>query len=113
MFLTGSSTSEQQNDLDPLDNGFALENGNLLPTTSWKSLEPRWNVVCHYSKCAHVTCPCRAVMVCSANVRRQITSKILITDLMNTESHVLSMDLDYNAFAWHRNDSNQHINGLF
>ena len=50
-------------DLDPLDNGFALENGNLLPTTSWKCLEPRWNVVFHCNKCARVTCPCRAAMV--------------------------------------------------
>ena len=98
--------------LDSLDNVFALENGNPFPTTSWKSLEPRWNVVCHCGKCARVTCPCRVAMVCSSNVRRQITAKILITDLINTESHVLSMDLDYNAFAWHCNDSNQHINGL-
>lgn len=50
-------------DLDPLDNGFALENGNLLLSTSWKSLEPRWNVVCHCGKCARVTCPCRPAMV--------------------------------------------------
>ena len=28
-------------DLDPLDYGFLQENGNLLPSTSWRSLEPR------------------------------------------------------------------------
>ena len=43
--------------IDPLDNDFTLEIGNL-PLISWKSLEPRWNVVCHCGKCAHVTCSC-------------------------------------------------------
>lgn len=43
----------------PLDNG----NGNLLPPISWKSLEPRWNVVCHCGKCARITCLCLAAMV--------------------------------------------------
>ena len=112
MLVLDRQLSIRTTDLDPLDNGFGLENGNLLPTTSWKSLEPRWNAVCHCGKYARLKCLCRAAMVCSANVRRQITAKILITDLMNTESHMLSMDLDYYAFAWHRNDSNQHINGL-
>ena len=78
-------------DLDPLDNDFALENGNLLPTTSWKSLEPRWNVMCHCSKCTRVTCPCRAEMVkCCLFCKCQKTDncKNIITDLMNTESNV-------------------------
>ena len=33
-------------DLDPLNYGFLQENGNLLPSTSWRSLEPRWSVMC-------------------------------------------------------------------
>ena len=49
--------------LDPVDCGFLLENGHLLPSISWKTLEARWSVVCHCGKCARVTCPCRATLV--------------------------------------------------
>ena len=61
-------------DLDPLDYGFLQENGNLLPSTSWRSLEPRWSVVCQCGKCTRVTCPCRTAMVkCSVFCKCQKT----------------------------------------
>jgi hypothetical protein len=61
-------------ELDPLDYGFALENGSLLASTAWKSLEPRWSVVCCCGKCACVTCPCRAALVkCSVFCKCQKT----------------------------------------
>ncbi|KAG1701652.1 hypothetical protein GQR58_004686 [Nymphon striatum] len=42
-------------DLNPVDYGFRLEDGQLLPSTSWKTLEARWVVVCNCGKCARVT----------------------------------------------------------
>ena len=36
--------------LDPLDYGFTLENGSLLPLKTWRLLKYRWNVVCHCVK---------------------------------------------------------------
>ena len=61
-------------DLDPLDYGFLQENGNFLSSTSWRSLEPRWSVVCQCGKCARVTCPCRTAMVkCSVFCKCQKT----------------------------------------
>ncbi|KAG1663257.1 hypothetical protein GQR58_020489 [Nymphon striatum] len=50
-------------DLNPVDYGFRLEDGQLLPSTSWKTLEARWFVVCNCGKCARVTCPCREALV--------------------------------------------------
>ena len=50
-------------DLDPVDYGFKLDNGQLLPSTSWKALELPWSMVCNCGKCARVTCPCRSAMV--------------------------------------------------
>ena len=50
-------------DLDPVDYGFKLDNGQLLPSTSWKTLELPWYMVCNCGKCARVTCPCRSAMV--------------------------------------------------
>ena len=49
--------------LDPVDYGFTLENGHLLPSTLWKTLDTRWSVVCHCGKCARVTCPCQTALV--------------------------------------------------
>ena len=61
-------------DLDPLDYGFLQGNGHLLPSTSWRSLEPRWSVVCQCGKCARVTCPCRTDMAkCSVFCKCQKT----------------------------------------
>ncbi|KAG1650372.1 putative uncharacterized transposon-derived protein F52C9.6 [Nymphon striatum] len=50
-------------DLNPVDYGFRLEDGQLLPSTSWKTLEARWVVVCNCGKCARVTCPSREALV--------------------------------------------------
>ena len=47
------------NFLDPLNSGFVIDNGCLLPLTTWKLLENSWNLVCHCGKCARKTCPCR------------------------------------------------------
>lgn len=58
MHVLDRQLNVQTADLDPLDYGFLHENGNLLPSTSWRSLEPCWGVVCHCGKCARVTCPC-------------------------------------------------------
>ena len=61
-------------DFDPVDYGFTLENGHLLPSTSWKTLEPRWSLVCRCGKCARVTCPCREALVkCSVFCKCQKT----------------------------------------
>ncbi|KAG1663259.1 hypothetical protein GQR58_020489 [Nymphon striatum] len=35
-------------DLNPVDYGFRLEDGQLLPSTSWKTLEARWFVAVFY-----------------------------------------------------------------
>ena len=60
--------------LDPVDYGFTLENGHLLPSTLWKTLDTRWSVVCHCGKCARVACPCRAALVkCSRFCKCQKT----------------------------------------
>jgi len=59
---------------DPLDYGFVHDSEILLPSTSWKSLEPCWNVVCHCGKCARRTCPFREAMVkCSVFCKCQKT----------------------------------------
>ena len=42
-------------DLDPVDYGFTLENGHLLPSTLRKTLDVHWSVVCHCGKCVCIT----------------------------------------------------------
>lgn len=63
MHALDSQINKQIEYLDPLNYGFMLESENLVPSTTWKTLEDRWSVVCHCGKCARVTCPCQAAMV--------------------------------------------------
>ena len=63
MHALDSQTNKQTEDLDPLNYGFTLESGNLVPSSTWKTLEVYWSVVCHCGRCARVTCPCQADMV--------------------------------------------------
>ena len=43
----------------PEDCGYEYDQDDLIPTTSWKTLEPHWSVSCTCMKCARSTCPCR------------------------------------------------------
>ena len=47
--------------LSPEQFGYNFNNESQLldPETAWKSLEPRWTVVCHCKTCSRATCPCR------------------------------------------------------
>ncbi|KAG1651919.1 hypothetical protein GQR58_026646 [Nymphon striatum] len=65
-------------DLNPVDYGFRLEDGQLLPSTSWKTLEARWFVVCNCGKCARVTCPCREALAVFYKVMLESCKGILI-----------------------------------
>ena len=49
--------------IKPDDYGFEYEQGDLIPTTSWKILEPKWSVFCTCMKCARSMCPCRMASV--------------------------------------------------
>lgn len=43
----------------PEDHGYEYEQDELIPATSWKTLEPRWSVSCNCTKCARSSCQCR------------------------------------------------------
>ena len=59
MHILDSQLGDQIRDLDIMDYGFTLlENGILFPSTSWKTLEAHWFVMCNCGKCAHAKCPC-------------------------------------------------------
>lgn len=45
--------------LNPEECGFVHEQDELIPETSWKSLEPHWSVTCTCMKCARSSCSCR------------------------------------------------------
>ena len=49
--------------LKPDDYGYEYEQEDLIPSTSWKVLEPKWSVCCTCMKCARSTCPCRMASV--------------------------------------------------
>ena len=66
--------------LDPLNSGFIIDNGSLLPLTTWRLLEYSWNVVCHCGKCARISCPCRREKVkcskfCKCKIMNQCQNK--------------------------------------
>ena len=45
--------------LRPDDCGYKYEKEELIPETSWKTLETHWTVVCTCTKCTRATCLCR------------------------------------------------------
>lgn len=49
--------------LKPEDYGYEYDQGDLIPTTSWRILEPHWSVNCNCTKCARSTCPCKMASV--------------------------------------------------
>lgn len=53
--------------LKPEDCGYTHDTEELIPETTWKTLESRWTVVCSCTKCARPTCPCRTAMVKCVN----------------------------------------------
>ena len=64
MHILDKQLGLQTGNLDPVDYGFTLlENGILSPSTSWKTLETYWFVMCNCGKCARAACPCRKVKV--------------------------------------------------
>ncbi|KAG1714046.1 hypothetical protein GQR58_001880 [Nymphon striatum] len=52
MHILDRQLNVRTENLNPVDYGFRLEDGQLLPSTSWKTLEARWFVVCNCGKCA-------------------------------------------------------------
>ena len=45
--------------IDPLDYGYQVEDGSLVPLTGCKLLNKQFTVTCNCTTCARVTCPCR------------------------------------------------------
>ena len=50
-------------DILPEESGYKLEDGQLVPRTSWRVMENRWQVTCRCAKCTRQSCPCRSVGV--------------------------------------------------
>ncbi|KAG1714106.1 hypothetical protein GQR58_001752 [Nymphon striatum] len=48
MHVLDRQLNDRTEDLNPVDYGFRLEDGQLLPSTSWKTLEARWFVAVFY-----------------------------------------------------------------
>ncbi|KAG1714044.1 hypothetical protein GQR58_001880 [Nymphon striatum] len=48
MHILDRQLNVRTENLNPVDYGFRLEDGQLLPSTSWKTLEARWFVVCNF-----------------------------------------------------------------
>ena len=45
--------------ISPQEFGYTLNNGQLVPSMSWKLVEAKYTVTCKCVKCARVGCPCR------------------------------------------------------
>ena len=45
--------------LKPEDHGYEYDQDELIPASSWKTLEPHWLVCCTCTKCSRSSCPCR------------------------------------------------------
>ena len=62
-------------DILPEQSGYKLEDGQLIPATSWKVIENRSQVTCKCLKCARQSCPCRSAGVkCVRFCRCQINN---------------------------------------
>ena len=62
-------------DILPEQSGYKLEDSQLVPATSWRVIENRWQVTCKCLKCARQSCPCRSAGVkCVRFCRCQINN---------------------------------------
>jgi hypothetical protein len=66
----------------PEQSGYKLQDRLLLPSTSWKVMESRWQATCKCVKCARITCPCRAANVtcvrfCRCKINNQCGNPII------------------------------------
>ena len=62
-FMDTHLAPESVDSLKPEDWGFEQDDGKLMPSKSWITLERHWSVFCACEKCARSTCPCRMANV--------------------------------------------------